>query len=50
MNWIYTWYSPHGRLTASEIADHMAEYALNVVHAAPVQTNSLERPRTNRNV
>lgn len=33
MNWIYTWYSPNGRLAPDEIADSMADYALRVAQA-----------------
>jgi AcrR family transcriptional regulator len=39
MNWIYTWYSPAGRLTSEVIAQHMADYALRIVGAAPAPSS-----------
>ena len=33
ISWVYIWYRPQGRLSADEVARHMAGYALRVAGA-----------------
>jgi hypothetical protein len=35
ISWIYIWYREGGRLTPAEIGEHMADYVLNLLGAAP---------------
>jgi AcrR family transcriptional regulator len=35
ISWTYSWYRPEGRLTSTEIQDHMAQYALRIAGANP---------------
>jgi len=35
ISWIYIWYREGGRLTPAQIGEHMADYVLNLLGAAP---------------